>query len=90
MQQAKHYFISGRVQGVFFRAATQKKAIELKITGWVKNTNDNRVEVLAFGTDEQLDELEKWLWHGPPSAQVTDVQITTTNHEPHTSFKVLR
>ncbi len=90
MNSAKHYIISGRVQGVFFRAYTAKKATELNITGWVKNTNNNKVEVLAIGTEEQLKQLEKHLWQGPPTAEVTDIQISIIEHNPHTTFEIIR
>lgn len=59
-QHGRHYFVSGQVQGVFYRANTKSKAIELGITGWVRNLPDGRVEVLAFGSNEQLDTLSKW------------------------------
>ena len=65
-----HYYIAGQVQGVFYRANAQRKATQLGLTGWVRNLTDGRVEVLAFGSDEQLDALTAWLWEGPPSANV--------------------
>ena len=68
-----HFIISGRVQGVFFRATTKSKAIELGISGWVSNLPDGRVEVFAYAEPTQLSELEGWLWKGPSAAQVTDV-----------------
>lgn len=70
-----HYIISGRVQGVFFRANTLRKAIELNLTGWVRNSPDGEVEVQAFGSTEALELLQSWLWHGPPAAKVTEVKV---------------
>jgi acylphosphatase len=65
--------ITGRVQGVFYRASSQEKARSLGLTGWAKNLPDGRVEVLACGEDRQLKELESWLWQGPNHASVGEV-----------------
>lgn len=70
-----HIFISGRVQGVFFRAKTEKLANLLGVGGWVRNTEDGRVEVLAEGEKEKIDELIKWLKRGPPLAKVTNLDV---------------
>ena len=85
---AKHFRAIGRVQGVFFRAETQKKAQELKLTGWVRNCDDGSVEVYAQGEELIIDELETWLHHGPNAAQVTDVQSKEAPLENHTSFEI--
>ena len=84
----KHYIISGRVQGVFFRDSTRRKAIELGITGWVKNSPHGHVECRAFGTTEQMAQLEAWLWQGPPKAQVSDVQSESIAYEIHEDFEI--
>lgn len=65
--------VSGRVQGVFFRASTRAKALELGVTGWARNLSDGRVEVLACGTEQALAALRDWLWVGPPQARVSEV-----------------
>ena len=70
-----HAFVTGRVQGVFYRQSTQEKAKELGLTGWVKNCHDGRVELLASGDEMPLKELQEWLWQGPPLASVTAVEI---------------
>lgn len=67
------FTVSGRVQGVFFRASTRTQALRLGLAGHAKNLADGRVEVLACGAQERLDELEKWLRIGPPSARVDEV-----------------
>lgn len=73
--QSARFFISGRVQGVFFRASTQAEAQRLGVTGWAKNLRDGRVEVLAQSkTSEALDQLADWLRHGPPQASVESVE----------------
>ncbi|KPA79715.1 putative acylphosphatase [Leptomonas pyrrhocoris] len=71
-----HIFVSGRVQGVFYRKHTARKATQLGVTGWVRNLPDTRVEILAEGTAAQLDALETWCRTGPPKAVVTDVAVT--------------
>ena len=67
---AARFFVSGRVQGVFFRASTCEQARELGLAGYARNLPDGRVEVLAGGDDAALDALERWLWVGPDSAEV--------------------
>ena len=66
--------MSGRVQGVFFRASTRQRAHELGCRGYARNLADGRVEVLAVGEPTAVHALVDWLWQGPPSAHVTDVQ----------------
>jgi acylphosphatase len=68
-----HCFVSGKVQGVWYRASTQEQANSLGLTGWAKNLPDGRVEVLAFGERDQLLMLHEWLKVGPELAKVTDV-----------------
>ena len=75
MTVCRHCFVSGRVQGVVFRATTARRAIGLKVTGYAKNLPDGRVEVLACGEAEAVNELCDWLWQGPPAAKVSDVVI---------------
>lgn len=70
-----HGFVSGRVQGVFFRAAAADKARELGLDGWVRNLPDGRVEVLAAGDREALKSFTAWLHEGPPPARVDDVAV---------------
>lgn len=66
-------FISGRVQGVWYRASTKKKAEQLEIKGWAKNLEDGRVEVFACANNEALEILYNWLKQGPPMAKVLDI-----------------
>jgi len=73
--RAKHYTVTGSVQGVFFRAETQKKARELGVAGWVRNCTDGSVEVHAEGSPQQLKALETWLHTGPADAEVADVRV---------------
>ena len=69
----RRFFVSGRVQGVFFRASTAREAQRLDLRGWAKNLADGRVEVLAAGPPAALDALERWLHDGPPAAAVASV-----------------
>lgn len=68
--------MSGRVQGVFYRASTRERAQQLGCRGYARNLADGRVEVLAVGEPAAVDALVKWLWQGPPAAHVQDVQCT--------------
>jgi acylphosphatase len=70
-----HLVVRGRVQGVFFRAATQREARRLGITGWVKNRADGSVEVLAEGEEDAIKELTSWANHGPSAARVDAVDV---------------
>ena len=73
-------WISGRVQGVFYRGSAQARAHELGITGYARNLSDGRVEVLACGETAVVDVFIKWLRVGPIAAHVTAVEIV--EHEP--------
>ncbi|MES2670433.1 MAG: acylphosphatase [Pseudomonadota bacterium] len=64
------FFVSGRVQGVAFRAHTRAQALTLDLRGHARNLADGRVEVLAVGDAEAVERLAAWLRHGPPSARV--------------------
>lgn len=68
--------IEGRVQGVWFRDSTRRKANALGVSGWVRNRPDGTVEVLAEGPEEQVNELVSWCHQGPPYADVYRVQET--------------
>lgn len=68
-----HIFVSGRVQGVSYRYYTTLEASKYKISGWVRNLNDGRVEILAEGSQEDLQQLLDWTYAGSPAAEVTNV-----------------
>jgi acylphosphatase len=89
-RRCAHFRASGRVQGVFYRAATQEKARQLGVTGWVRNCADGEVELVACGTPAQLDALEQWLWQGPPSARVNGVRRRETPLQAFDDFTVRR
>jgi acylphosphatase len=70
-----HIFVSGRVQGVFFRDFTRRRALGLELVGWVRNTDDDRVEIIAEGEKEKINQLIEIVKIGPSSAKVKDCQI---------------
>ncbi len=70
-----HIYISGIVQGVFFRANAARKAEHLGVTGWVKNLPDGRVELIVEGEDHLVDQMVSWCRRGPPGAEVEDVEV---------------
>lgn len=86
----KHLFIKGKVQGVFFRATAKETAEVLGVTGWVRNTVDGDVEVLATGNDDQLSAFIDWCRQGPPRSVVTALVVEDTEEKLFSEFKVLR
>lgn len=74
MTICRKFYVSGKVQGVFFRDSTRQQAASLNITGHAINLSDGRVEVLACGDAQALDALDRWLQEGPSRAEVSDVE----------------
>lgn len=72
-RETRRYLVSGRVQGVGFRWFVEREAATAGVTGWVRNREDGRVEVMATGTREQLLDLHSKLREGPRAARVDDV-----------------
>ena len=86
-----HAIVSGRVQGVSYRASTASEARRLGVTGWVRNLPDGRVELEAEGQEDKISSLIAWCENGPPSAKVSEVavdEIPATGHD--TAFSVTR
>ena len=71
----KRLIISGRVQGVSFRYSMLCEAINLGVTGWVRNRRDGSVEAMVAGSEAAVDSIIAWARIGPPSAQVTSVEV---------------
>lgn len=71
---AARFLVSGKVQGVWFRASTRDEALALGLAGLARNLADGGVEVLARGRPDALDALERWLHDGPPLARVDAVR----------------
>ena len=70
-----HLFISGRVQGVFFRTTCRDEAAALGLTGWVRNLGDGRVEAVAEGERDKIEALIRWCKRGPSGAAVSGVEV---------------
>ena len=87
---AVHLIIKGRVQGVFFRASAKDKADDLGISGWVKNTPEGDVEVLANGDQMAIDLFIEWCRKGPSKARVIDVIVTEASEEDFNGFRITR
>ena len=83
--------VKGRVQGIFFRASTQKMASQLAIKGAVKNTPAGNVEIIAAGEKKAMQEFIKWCHKGPLAAKVTEVIVEPfTGSVDHTGFIIIR
>ena len=70
-----HIIFSGFVQGVFFRANTRKKAKELEVTGWIKNSPSGKVEAVFEGERDRIQKIIEWAKKGPQGAQVDDLEL---------------
>jgi acylphosphatase len=90
MQQTLSITISGKVQGVFFRQTAKEKALELGLTGQVKNLRDGNVYIIASGTKEQLAAFTDWCKKGPPRAVVTGVEISEIPLKLFDRFTIIR
>lgn len=87
---AVHVNVSGRVQGVAFRAWLSDEAREARVDGWVRNRQDGRVEAVLAGDNLAVEGLLSRLWQGPPAARVTDVDVDEWTGEVPEGFTVLR
>jgi acylphosphatase len=86
--RARRYHARGRVQGVGFRYFVERAAVDLGLTGYVRNLDDGRVEVYAVGPDEALSELERRLWKGPAYADVRGLDVQEAAVERRDSFRI--
>ena len=89
MTKCVRLIISGRVQGVYYRANTQEMALELGLSGWVRNCPDRKVEAVFEGASEKVEKAINWCRQGPPSAMVTSLEIHHEEPEEHyMDFKI--
>lgn len=88
--RALHAFVSGRVQGVAFRWTTRSRALELGLSGWVRNLEDGRVEAWAEGQAQAVREMLAWLHEGPSAARVRGVVTHPAEPEGLRGFQVRR
>jgi len=86
----KHVFISGRVQGVFFRASTRDMAKKVGVTGWVKNLSDGRVEAVFEGEEDEVDRMVDFCRKGPSRAIVEDIEVLNEESKGLRSFEIKR
>jgi acylphosphatase len=86
----RRFLVSGKVQGVFFRASTARQAEQLQVRGWAKNLPDGGVEVLALGSPAAVEKLGDWLRQGPPRARVDAVEVSEEVPEVHRTLSDFR
>lgn len=79
-QHTVHARVEGRVQGVWFRDYTQRKALEIGVTGWVRNRADGSVEAMITGTREGVQQMTDWLAEGSPMSMVRRVTVQKSAH----------
>lgn len=85
---ARHVHVTGRVQGVWFRAWTREQAQERGVSGWVRNRPDGSVEAVVAGPREAVEALIAALHEGPPAARVTDVRVSETDVPTEPGFRI--
>jgi acylphosphatase len=89
--KACYIYITGKVQGVFFRKYTQLKAQKIGVKGWVKNTSDGRVMVYAIANENTLHDLITWCQKGSPMSVVKNVEVVWLDDlEAITGFEIMR
>ena len=76
MQSRAHVVFSGKVQGVWFRANCEKKAVEVGVFGWVRNLSDGAVEAVFEGDKEKIETVINWCSHYQPYARVDDAKVS--------------
>jgi len=81
-----HAFVTGKVQGVWFRQATKEQALKESVSGWAKNLSDGRVEVLLCGDAEAVTQVQQWLHEGPELARVDNVIVEELSYQPVDGF----
>lgn len=85
-----HVFVSGRVQGVYYRANTREQARERGVDGWVRNLDDGRVEAVFEGPEDAVEGMVEWCHEGSPAASVEDVEAEYGEPEGHEGFEIRR
>ena len=88
MLMSVHLIVSGRVQGVWFRAGTREQALELGLCGWAKNCPDGTVEIHAEGDKKTLEQFITWCRKGPPAARVSALEVEWVVCQSLTTFKI--
>jgi acylphosphatase len=85
VQKRIHIFVTGRVQGVFFRQSTKVMAIKNNVKGWVRNLDDGRVEIIGEGEIQDIENLTQWCKTGPANSRVDEFETHgfTKNYSMH-------
>ncbi len=80
MKTRAHVFVTGRVQGVFFRSEARRHAQRQNVKGWIRNLPNGKVEAVFEGEEENVKELVQFCKHGSPAAKVTDGEVAWENY----------
>ncbi|WP_312911850.1 acylphosphatase [Natronosalvus caseinilyticus] len=83
-----HVFVSGTVQGVYYRATTRETAREVGVDGWVKNLDDGRVEAVFEGPEAAVESMVEWCHEGSPAADVSGVEVEYEEPQGESGFEV--
>lgn len=89
MTKQVHIIVKGKVQGVWFRDYTRKKALSLGLKGTVRNRSDGSVEIYAGGDSDSIEEFKNWCWEGSPNSHVVDVVANEVSGREFQDFRVL-
>lgn len=85
-----HVFVSGTVQGVYYRANTRDTAAQKNVDGWVRNLDDGRVEAVFEGPADSVEEMVEWCYEGSPAARVEDVDVEYADPRGLDGFSIRR
>jgi acylphosphatase len=85
-----HVFVTGRVQGVFYRASTREAARERDVDGWIRNLEDGRVEAVFEGPEAAVEAVCAWCKTGSRAANVSSVEVTMESPEGIDGFRIRR
>ena len=85
-----HVFVSGKVQGVYYRANTRDRASEAGVDGWVRNLADGRVEAVFEGPEDDVESMVEWCHEGSPAARVEDVEAEYEETRGEDGFEIRR
>jgi acylphosphatase len=83
-----HVFVSGRVQGVYFRAYAEDEAAFRNVAGWIRNASDGRVEAVFEGGRVPVEAMIQWCYRGSPAARVTGVEVAWEEPRGESKFRV--
>ncbi|MGM0398531.1 MAG: acylphosphatase [Halobacteriota archaeon] len=85
-----HVYITGTVQGVYYRANTRDEARARGVAGWVQNLSDGRVEAVFEGDEDRVEAMVEWCYEGSPAASVDAVEVEFESPEQLDSFEIRR